>query len=173
LFGGLVDGVTAFFWSTNYKNLIHLPLVIGFSITAGMLWSMRYAQEKQHLHIWSIKNGLILGCAQGFALLPGVSRFATTLATLQWLGYRRSQAFAISFLVQWPLIVAGSLKGFLELRGTQIFTNILTMPFLLAIVSCMIISYGVMYKIGTIIENHSLWKFAYYMIIPVAGALCL
>ena len=170
-FGFIVDGMTALLWCINLKDFIKIPLIGGFFFTAAMLWSMRYAQEKKGINIWSLQHGLILGSAQGFALLPGVSRFATTLATLQWLGYNRSQAFAISFLVQWPLIVAGSLKGFLELRGTQILTNILTMPFLLAIVCSMIVSYGVMCAVGKLVDKNCLWKFSYYMMIPLGVAL--
>ncbi len=172
-FGFVVDAITALFWSLNIKCLISMPLAGGFFITALVLYVMRYAQEKKDIEVWSMYHAVILGCAQGCALLPGISRFAITVGVLHLLGYKKLDAFSISFFVQWPLIFAGSFKGFLQLRGTEFLTNILTIPFLLAIVCCMIISYGVMYQVRKLVEKNYLWKFAYYMMIPLAIALFL
>ena len=117
VFGVVADGVTFIFWICfNYLQLIEqidlqLPLTCGFMITAAALWSVQYAREKLDNNIWSLRSAAIVGFVQGCALLSGISRFGTTFAALCWLGYSPRLAFSISFLVQWPLIVAGSLLG--------------------------------------------------------------
>lgn len=172
-FGLVADGATALVWCLDIAKKIQFPLFAGFMITLGFLWSMRDAQDEHDVDLWSLKNGLIVGVMQGFALLPGVSRFATTMATLQWLGYARQVAFPISFLLQWPLIVAGSIKGFLFLRNSMFAQSLLTQSFLWTILCAMLISYAMISWIGRIVEKNLLWKFAYYMIIPITIALII
>lgn len=171
MFGLVADGATVVFWYVDSASKISLPLAAGFMITACMLYSMRYAQENKDIALWSLRNGLIAGAMQGFALLSGVSRFATTMATLQWLGYQRMNAFYISFLLQWPLIVLGSIKGFLSLHDPMIMQTITTMPFIISMIFAAFISYGMISWIGEIIKKNALWKFSYYMIIPTSIAL--
>jgi undecaprenyl-diphosphatase len=45
-----------------------------------------------------------IGCAQAVALLPGISRSGTTVATSLWLGLEREQAARFSFLMAIPAI---------------------------------------------------------------------
>ncbi len=171
MFGLVADGATVVFWYVDIASKISLPLAAGFAITGFILYSMHYAQEKKDIALWSLRNGLIVGTMQGFALLPGVSRFATTMATLQWLGYQRMNAFYISFLLQWPLIILGSIKGLLSLHDSMIMQTITTMPFIISMIFAAVISYGMISWIGKIIKKNALWKFSYYMIIPTSIAL--
>ena len=98
VFGFAADCMTFLLWMCNIDQLVHVPLALGFIMTACALWSIQLTQEKKGVQIWSVRNGLIVGFVQGCALLPGISRFGTTFATLRWLGYRDHDAFSISFL---------------------------------------------------------------------------
>lgn len=173
LFGLVADGMTFLLWSFDFAQYINFPLSCGFMITAGALWSMQFAHEKRDLKIWSLKNGLIVGFVQGCALFPGISRFGTTMAALKWLGYSGRIAFAISFLLQWPLIVAGSIKGFLSLQNDAILRIVWSTPFLMIVILSTIIAYGLLYSVGKLIDKNLLWKFSYYMIIPIIMALSI
>src|SRR3989339_1420788 len=132
VFGVVADGVTFVCWAVHINELVDLPLVAGFMITAVALWSTRFAQDKKNIDIWSVRNGLIVGLVQGCALLPGISRFGTTFAALRWLGYTNDNAFSISFLIQWPLIIAGSLLGCKELYDTGVLSEILSFSLLIS-----------------------------------------
>lgn len=171
LFGIIVDSITFLLWYADVAHAIELPLVFGFMITAFALWSIKYTHEKKDVNIWSIKNGLILGVVQGCALFPGISRFGTTVAVLQSLGYPGRIAFAISFLVQWPLIVAGSLVGIYSLRDSYILEIIYSIPFLVSMVIAGCIAYAILCGMEKIVNKKLLWKFSYYMIIPIIIAL--
>jgi undecaprenyl-diphosphatase len=171
LFGIIADGITFLLWSLQIGEFSNFPLAFGFMITAVVLWSMQFTQSKKGIDIWSPKYALIVGLVQGFALLPGISRFGTTVATLQWLGYKGSVAFAISFLIQWPLIVVGSIKGFCSLHNRSILKTIWSMPFLMIVFIAGYVGYRILYFIEKIINKNLLWKFSYYMIIPIVIAL--
>ncbi|MBV8661056.1 MAG: undecaprenyl-diphosphate phosphatase [Candidatus Dependentiae bacterium] len=171
LFGIIVDSITFLLWYVDIADVIRLPLFFGFMITAAALWSMQYTHEKRDVNIWSIQNGLILGFVQGCALLPGISRFGTTVATLQWLGYPRHIAFAISFLVQWPLIVAGSLVGIYSLQDSYILDLMYSASFFVTMFIAGSIAYTILYGMEKLIDKNQLWKISYYMIIPIVIAL--
>ena len=60
----------------------------------------------------SLKDAIVIGFAQAFALAPGVSRNGATLAAARWRGFRRADANVISRQIALPVIVGASvLKG--------------------------------------------------------------
>src|SRR5579872_6148497 len=81
------------------------PLGIGFAITALALGSLRFAPANNRTRL-TLAGAALLGLVQGLALLPGISRMATTFAAARWLGLRGYRAFQFSLLIQWPLIAA-------------------------------------------------------------------
>src|SRR3989339_1040889 len=167
LFGFAADSMTFLLWSFDLADWPSFSLAFGFMITAIVLWNIQFMHAKKDLDVWSWKHGIIVGLMQGCALLPGISRFGMTMATLQWLGYQGRLAFSISFLLQWPLIVAGSLKGFYSLRDTSVLQTMWTVPFLMSMVIAACCGYALLYQVGKIIDKGLLWKFSYYMIIPI------
>lgn len=173
LFGIAADTVTFLLWMFDVAERIQLPLVIGFVMTGLTLWLVQFAQEKKDINIWSVRNGLIVGFVQGCALLPGISRFATTFSALRWLGYVNRDAFSISFLIQWPLIFAGSLKGLKALHEVGNVHEILTPLFLCLTFIAGIVAYCILYYVQKIIDKNLFWKFSYYMIIPIMLALLM
>ena len=171
IFGIAADGMTFLLWCLQIDQLCNFPLIIGFVITTCALWSTQYAVEKKDVDIWSIKNGLVVGFVQGCALLPGISRFGTTFATLRWLGYQNRDAFSISFLIQWPLIVAGSLVGFKALHDLGRIHDVITLQFICLTLVAAMCAYELLCVVKKIIDKNLFWKFSYYMIIPITIAL--
>lgn len=171
LFGLAADGVTFLLWSLDLPSKVKLPLAFGFFITQMALLSTKFYKEKKDISIWSWKNGMIVGFIQGCALFPGVSRFATTVAMLQYLGYSSKNSFSISFLIQWPLIVAGSLKGFFALKDPLVLKTILNVPFLVIMIFSAIIAYALLCFIQKVIDKKMFWSFSIYMFVPIVISL--
>jgi undecaprenyl-diphosphatase len=66
----------------------------------------------------TIKNAILAGLGQGFAVLPGVSRSGTTTSVLLFRGFTPQDAFKISFIMSIPAVLLaeigyGLIKGFL------------------------------------------------------------
>ena len=60
----------------------------------------------------STRDGLVLGCAQALALIPGVSRSGATISAARALGFGRGDAVALSREVALPVLAgATALKG--------------------------------------------------------------
>lgn len=56
----------------------------------------------------TVRGSLLIGLAQGLAVLPGLSRSGSTIAVAIWLGVRPERAFELSMLMSLPAI-AGAL----------------------------------------------------------------
>jgi undecaprenyl-diphosphatase len=54
-------------------------------------------------------GALLVGLAQGIAVLPGLSRSGMTIATLMWLGVSGERAFELAFLISLPAIAGAEL----------------------------------------------------------------
>lgn len=173
LFGIAADAMTFLCWVIKIDDLVQLPLACGFSITALALWSLQYAPVRKKIDIWDVRSGLLVGLVQGCALLKGISRFGTTFAVLRWLGYKNDDAFAVSFLIQWPLIVAGALLGLKTLLQAGLLMQIITIPLLITMSIAGICAYCLLLRVHVIIDKNLLWKFSYYMIIPLVLALVI
>jgi len=86
-----------------------LMLVIG-----GLLLITAYLQFKSKKQLKGEKgiqkkDGILLGLVQGLAVLPGLSRSGTTVATLLVRGYDDSLALKLSFLMSLPIVLAGNI----------------------------------------------------------------
>lgn len=87
----------------------HLLALVMLFFTGIIVWSSRYTREKGRE--LSGYRALLIGIAQAFAILPGVSRSGSTIVTGLWLGLPRHQTARFSFLLSVPVIFgAGVLK---------------------------------------------------------------
>lgn len=170
LFLLVADGITIMFWWLHIVPSI--PLWIGFLITAVLLYATRWAKVVIKDFDASLSYAFVLGLAQSFSFLPGVSRFATTYAAGRLCGYSGPVSFAVSFLIQCPLLVAAFIKGCLALPDCpELMSNFCDVRMICIIVVSTVISYVLLRWIGDIIQKNRLWQFAWYMLIPSMLAL--
>jgi len=160
----LADGITIFWYflfSKIGKNWFPLPL--GFFVTGLLLYSLKHNKKNEKQNV-SFLNGMLLGMVQGFALLPGISRFGSTFVAARWLGFSRSQAFEYSFLIQFPLLFAAIIKGFYFVDGTFLRLNLLTIPILFVFVISGTISYFALLWVKKVVDFGFIWCFCFYLV---------
>lgn len=82
------------------------PGVVGWAllVTGFVLWSTRRALARNPDAVPGIGAALLIGLAQSFALVPGISRSGATVVTGLWLGVEAREAAAFSFLMAIPAI---------------------------------------------------------------------
>jgi undecaprenyl-diphosphatase len=93
------------------------PYVPGFAliVTGAILWSSRSALRRATgmQPTWSV--AALIGVAQAFALVPGISRSGTTVVVALWLGLEAREAAAFSFLMAVPAIAGAAVLQIPEL----------------------------------------------------------
>ena len=115
--GGLLAGD----WIESH---LRSPLLIAFFLAfVGFLifWVDWYYPAGRSLEEMTSRESFLIGIAQAFALIPGVSRSGSTLAMARRLGFNRYAAARFSFLLSVPIVfgalafesrkVAGQLGG--------------------------------------------------------------
>ncbi len=175
LFVGVVDLITVLFWWidwAHYPAVEHYFLPIGFTITAIALYATRYGSGKKDAE-WRLRDACMLGMVQGCSLLPGISRFASTYSAGRLLcGYNALTAFALSFLIQFPLICVGFLKGLIALHKTaDLFAKVFAFQSLFVMLIASLVSYWLLDIVGRLVEKNKLYYVSWYMIIPISISL--
>jgi undecaprenyl-diphosphatase len=90
-------------------------VIAGALVIAGILLLLaeRFAKQERPLSEVTVRDGLIVGVAQAFALVPGTSRSGSTLTGAFLTGLNREAAVRFSFLLSIPAVL---LSGLYELK---------------------------------------------------------
>jgi undecaprenyl-diphosphatase len=85
-----------------------LAIGLGFLGTTAMLLAAQFSRRGDREQP-SVGGALLVGLAQGLAVLPGLSRSGSTIAVLLWLGVRPERAFTLSMLISLPAVLGAVL----------------------------------------------------------------
>jgi undecaprenyl-diphosphatase len=151
--------------NTTFRSLNYVAggLII-FSIF--LLISEAVGKRNRGLTSLTLKDTIIVGIAQIFALIPGASRSGSTITAGLFLNLDREAAARFSFLLSIPAItLAGLYKLYKVLKVTHLGPQLL--PYLFATVVAAIIAYVVIAMfLGFLSEDrHSTMPFIIYRIV--------
>jgi len=167
LFTGIADAVTAIFFIVFKLYPLSFSLIVGFVVTAIMLYSLRFCSLSTR-STWTWQGAFFIGMVQGISLLPGISRFASVYVALRWYGLPARKAFEIMWLVQWPLIALASMHGIYVL-GNHGMLGFFVQPFMAITLGFSTLgAYLLVCWVARLADRHMLWKFSYYMFVPIA-----
>ncbi len=105
-------------------------LIVGIMllVTASLLTFSYYAKPRIKQNI-SWRDALIIGVAQACAVMPGLSRSGSTIATGLLLGNKKESLAQFSFLMVIPPIVGEALLDVMKMmKGDDVFGNTATLP---------------------------------------------
>jgi undecaprenyl-diphosphatase len=123
---GAIVGVLA---ESKIERLFHQPNVrhnagamIAMGIIIALLGAALFVAERIARHIRalnqvSLKDAILVGCAQALAIFPGVSRSGATITAGLALGFEREAAAHFSFLLSAPIIAGAGAKSMLNVLG--------------------------------------------------------
>ena len=103
--GGYLEG----FRSTD---LVATNLII-FGILLGL--ADRFGKQTKAYEDMTLRDAILVGCAQALALIPGTSRSGSTMTAARALGYTRVESARFSFLLAIPAVAGAGLLAALDL----------------------------------------------------------
>ncbi|HBV97321.1 MAG: UDP-diphosphatase [Peptococcaceae bacterium BICA1-7] len=151
-FGFLLEDYIA----TIFRN----PLLIGILlIIMGIILYLadRLSPAWKGLYQMRLKDSLIIGLSQAFALIPGVSRSGITMTAGRMLGLDRETSARFSFLLSTPIIMGA---GILNLRN--ITPADLTLPFITGVLVSAVIGFVAIKFLLKFLVNNNFTVFVIY-----------
>lgn len=115
-------------------------LIVGcmLLVTAALLVFSYYARPRQRENI-SPLHAFIIGLAQAVAVLPGLSRSGSTIATGLLLGNKKEKLAQFSFLMVIPPILGEALLDVVKgLKGEEAFGGIDALPLIVGFVAAFV-----------------------------------
>lgn len=124
LLGGVsvfMTGMVGFPLKATFESVFAQPSIVsGTLIVTGILlwWTDILPARKVGLRDIGLTIAIVIGIAQGLALLPGLSRSGLTIAFALFVGLQRRWAAEYSFFIAFPTILGASL-----LQSVEVFTG--------------------------------------------------
>ncbi len=149
-----------------FERVFETPLVAGVALfgTAGLLVTgQRLEKNVADYEQLTVKQSLLIGLFQAFALIPGISRSGSTISGGLICGMKRDSAAAFSFLMAIPVIGGAAL---LELKDVVTGEAAVSQDFIAAMLAGGVTSFVVglvaLRWLISLISRGRLHWFAYY-----------
>jgi undecaprenyl-diphosphatase len=143
-----------------FESLFSQPNIVGVMllITGSFLWLTRWI-KKEGRSIEKMKwlDAILIGAAQGIAIIPGISRAGATISMGLFCGLNRELAGRFSFLLSIPAILGATL---LEMRKIQSVSEVsLTLTGMVVAFGVGLLSLSLLMRI---IKTGNISNFSYY-----------
>jgi len=103
-------------------------------------------------------NSVLIGVAQAFALIPGLSRSGLTIAVALLLGVERRRAAEFSFLLAIPAVIGAAVEEII----TESFAEINVLSILVGVIIAIIVGYAALRLLLRIVQKGKLYIFSVY-----------
>ncbi|MDE6159857.1 MAG: undecaprenyl-diphosphate phosphatase [Bacteroidaceae bacterium] len=134
-------GVVGLFFKDSVEKIFGSGLMIVgvmLLLTAALLTFSYYAKPRQKETI-GMRDAFVIGLAQACAVMPGLSRSGSTIATGLLLGNKKEKLAQFSFLMVIPPILGEALLDVMKaVKGEEAFGGIDTLPLCIGFVAAFV-----------------------------------
>lgn len=167
-------GIVGVFFKDTVEEIFGSGLlIVGLMllVTAALLTFSYYAKPRQKDNI-SLKDAFIIGLAQAVAVMPGLSRSGSTIATGLLLGNKKDKLAQFSFLMVIPPILGEALLDVIKaIKGEEAFGGIDAMPLAVGFIAAFISGCLACKWMINVVKKGKLVYFAIYC--AIAGAVTI
>ncbi|MCU0648961.1 MAG: undecaprenyl-diphosphatase UppP [Gemmatimonadaceae bacterium] len=141
---------------------------VALMVMGVLLWAAdRFARRTRVLGELRARDALLVGLAQMFALVPGVSRSGSTMTAARTLGFDRPSAARFSFLMSMPITLAAVVVK----TPDAVAEHGVSLPLIVGIVAAAISSWLAIDILLKYVSRYSFGIFALYRLVLGAGVL--
>ncbi|HPG92168.1 MAG TPA: undecaprenyl-diphosphate phosphatase [Clostridia bacterium] len=150
-------------------SILESLLPLGFALTIVLLILIRFAKTTKPLP--TLLSSIITGVVQGIAVLPGLSRSGSTIATMSFFGINKEKSAEFSFLLSIPVILASVVvEGYTAIK-TPLQTPILNIIAGVAVAA--VVGFFAIKVVQLTLKKSNFTVFAFYLAIPLILSLIL
>ncbi|MCB0478187.1 MAG: undecaprenyl-diphosphate phosphatase [Crocinitomicaceae bacterium] len=159
---------------TNPANSFAQLMLVGCSLffTAFVLYIAEVVRVKKGIiNYW---KSFVIGVSQAVAIIPGVSRSGSTIATSLLLGVNKKKAARFSFLMALPVILGAMAKKILDLNsGSTSISSTEGIGLVFGFIAAFVSGYFACTWMIRLVRKSKLRYFSYYCIVAGIGAIIL
>lgn len=162
--GTIPGGIAGYLFEHAAEEQLRRPMIIGVAmiVVALLMWAgERFSRREEGLGQVTCPDSIVVGAAQAFAVIPGVSRSGVTMTAGLFRNMTRETAARFSFLLSTPLIAGAALKKGLEIRHEGLPTE-MKLPFVVGIVVSGLVGYVVIAWLIRYLERRTFRVFIVY-----------
>ena len=158
----LPAAIIGFLFQSVIENAFVPSLVKWMFGVTGLFVGLTYfiINKTNKKMIWSI--AIMIGIAQVFALLPGISRSGITISCALFMGIKHEQAAKFSFYMAIPILIGATFLQLISLENYQVFFS---MPLFVAFISSAVSGYLVINFLLNVITKGKFYLFSVYCFI--------
>lgn len=145
-----------------FEAMFANPLLVAIMllVTGGLIFVSDYVPDRGiPAFSMGFLRSIIIGIAQGFAIIPGISRSGTTIACSVFSGVKRKDAAQFSFLLSIPAILGANLS---MIKDFTALDNALLFSYIAGFVAAFVSGYLVIAVLIRLIQQSKLKYFAFY-----------
>lgn len=153
-------GIIGFTLKDQIEEIFINPLLVSFLliITGLLLFLTRFAKQLTKTNnAW---KSIVIGLAQSFAILPGISRSGSTISTALFLKIDRESAANFSFLMVLPVLAGAMLKEVLDLFELGVAVGM--SPLVVGFITSFLSGYAALTYLIILLKRDKFHLFAYY-----------
>ncbi|MCP4548928.1 MAG: undecaprenyl-diphosphate phosphatase [bacterium] len=136
-----------------------LPAAIFMSVTGFILLTTRWTGNRVDRKELGVRNGVMIGLAQAFAILPGISRSGSTIAMGLAAGLKRDEAARFAFLLAIPALLGAAIFDIAKIESlAMVDWATIAVGTLTALLS----GYFALVWLIRLLARDSFWKFSWY-----------
>lgn len=167
-----IPGAIAGYLLQDYaKTIFRTPALTGLMliVMGAILWLVdRSAKQERGVAQMGWRDAILIGLAQMFAIVPGVSRSGSTITAGRALALTREAAAVFSFLLSLPIITAAVL-----FEGRHALDAGLSAPLIAGVIAAAVSGWLAISVLLKFISRNSYGVFALYRLIVGAGVLAV
>ena len=155
--GSVPIAIIGFVFYDFLKSLFSNLLAVGLALLITG-WVLFFSEKRIGNRKMGILDSLLIGLAQAFTIIPGISRSGVTVATGLLRRVDKAIAFKYSFLLSMPAVIGATVMESREL----VVRNVNMVPLFLGTIISMIVGYASLKLLQKIVMNEKIHLFAYY-----------
>lgn len=164
LYGFCAELITLGGFTLRDTILSLLPVSVGVAISGLLLLSLRVVPQGTRSSL-TLRDAIIIGCAQACALAPGISRLASTYVVGRYTGLSHDASFRFSCLLQVPLFGAAALKGLYGVWRDGQLGDSATVTMGGLIIGAMALAYLLLWATEYLMKTNRVWLLGGYLLV--------
>jgi len=161
--GSIPTALIGYFFHDILESFFYNVLVVGVALVANgifLFFSERRGDGKKLDYF----DSLLVGIAQGVAIIPGISRSGLTITTGLLRKVKKKTAFTFSFLLSVPAVIGAAILEFANAYASDelVIGGVDTATMLFGVVVSMIVGYASLKLLQKVVMGGKLHLFAYY-----------